>query len=144
MARIRKGILEAMNSVSTPHGWRVQALFEVLVASLGEVHFLKQEDAGDVYFAGDHVNVPDFRIVTADGRHLLVDAKNFRAADPTADYRMRRKDYEGLLRYTALVGLSELKLAIYWSPWNLRTLTDVARMRDESDRLTISLLEASK
>lgn len=140
LAKVRKGLVEVTSSKSTLHGWRAQALFEAVVASLGRVQLLKLEDSGDAFFAGPAIKPPDFRIVCSDGDQMLVEVKNLYQKRPETAFRMRAKDLEELQRYAHLVGVKELKLAIYWSRWNLWTLADSGRFQpDGAGHLALSL-----
>lgn len=124
MEEVRSGLIEVAARQSTLHGWRAQALFEAIVASLGRVQLLKLEDVGDVYFSGDDIRPPDFRVVGTTGEQVLVEVKNYFQQRPTDSFRLRRKDLAALLRYCALVQVPALKFAVYWVRWNLWTLTD--------------------
>ena len=140
LAKVRKGLVEVTSSKSTLHGWRAQALFEAVVASLGRVQLLKLEDSGDAFFVGPAIKPPDFRIVCSDGDQMLVEVKNLHQKRPDTAFRMRAKDLEELQRYAHIVGVKELKLAIYWSRWNLWTLADSGRLQpDGVDHLALSL-----
>lgn len=144
--RIRDQLQNVTDEESTLHGWRVQTLFEAVVASLGEVRLLKSEDAGDVYFSGQELKPPDFRIVTGDGDQVLVEVKNFFQREPFKPYRMRRSDLLALQRYAQIVDTESLKVAIYWSRWNRWTLTAVDRFKEKprSNYLFLDLTSAIK
>jgi hypothetical protein len=146
LGEIRAGLLAAVGADSTLHGWRAQALFEAIVASLGTVQLLKLEDAGDVYFTGAPLKPPDFRIVTEEGEQILVEVKNFHpGSDPTKSFRLRRSDLDALREYTTRVGVPSLKLAVYWVAWNLWTLFDASALQTENGQyLCISLPGAVK
>ncbi|HUZ87074.1 MAG TPA: hypothetical protein VNF26_08985 [Candidatus Baltobacterales bacterium] len=140
LATVRKALVDVASSKSTLHGWRVQALFEAVVASLGRVQLLKLEDSGDVFVTGPDLKPPDFRIVTTDGDQMLVEVKNFYHTNETAPFRMRAKDFDELQRYAHLVGVQKLKVAIYWSRWNLWTLVNPSRFEaDGPDYRALSL-----
>jgi hypothetical protein len=59
--------------------------------------------------------------------HLLVEVKNFHQKKPYDPYRMRGADLDALQRYADMVG-GALMIAIYWTRWNIWTLTDSSRM----------------
>lgn len=143
LASIRGDLLSTTMQESTLHGWRVQALFEAIVASLGKVRLLKFEDAGDIFISGPALRPPDFRIITADGRQLLVEVKGFSHASPNAEFRIRTRDIDELRIYAEAVGVPELMLAVYWVRWNWWTLTPVACFRPDGPRhLALSFPEA--
>lgn len=120
-ARVR-GVAAASSRL---HGWRIQTLFEAVVASLGRVKLLKLEDAGDVFFAGPDLKPADFRIVTREGRQVLVEVKSHHPKVPMAPIVLRTRELEMLQQYAEVVGKADLLFAVYWSPWNLWTLTDL-------------------
>lgn len=127
MAEIRRSLVETTNEVSTLYGWRVQALFEAVVATIGEVRLLKQEDSGDVYFAGEDIVPPDFRMVTDDGDVLLVEVKNAHTgSNPDKRFTVTRKYLRRLARYVELMGSGRFLVALYWTGWNSWTLVDPA------------------
>ncbi len=140
-ARLNSGLDRALNSPSTLHGVRAQTMFEGMVASLGKVKLLKQEDAGECYFAGDQIRIPDFRVVTKSGSVLLIEAKSHYPSDPMADFRIRAQDLEALQRYTAFFG-TPLRFAIYWAHWNQWTLTRPEDFGDEGKQFGISFQRA--
>jgi hypothetical protein len=134
----------AANSQSILHGWRVQTLFVEMVVSLGGVILIKQEDAGDVYFRGDKPKVPDFRIVLRDNSRLLVEIKNHWSAREMDNFSMSVGELAGLKNYAGLVGDADLRLAVYWSRWNLWSLVKLDRLTIADGRARISMSEALK
>jgi hypothetical protein len=145
LADLRLELIGVTGRDSTLDGWRAQALFEAIVASLGRVQLLKLEDAGDVFFSGDDLKPPDFRIITEAGAQILVEVKNFHQSQPSDDFRIRCKDLEALRRYSHLVGIDDLKFAVYWTRWNRWSLTDAFLFQPDSPtHLSLSLPDAMK
>jgi len=145
LGSVRDDLVDVTHAESTLHGWRAQALFEAIVASLGRVQFLKLEDAGDVFFSGEPLKPPDFRIVTGDDEQMLVEVKNFYQKRPKDPYRIRHIDLDALQHYADVVGVSSLKFAIYWSRWNLWTLNSADRFqRTEQRYALLQLTDAMK
>jgi hypothetical protein len=143
LTRVRQDLLKLTKRESTLHGWRVQALFEAIVASLGAVRLLKLEDVGDVFYRGDELKPPDFRIVTVQGERIFVEVKSFYQKNASSDYRIRRNDLDQLYHYVDVVGDGSLKYAIYWSRWNRWTLVDPSRFSSDSGaHLQLSIAEA--
>ncbi len=141
---VRTSIERALKNQAFLHGQRTQAMFEALVASLGRVSLLKQEDAGEVYTSEERLEVPDFRVVLADGSQSLIEVKNFyQAQRPEAPFEMTEAYSDGLLRYAALMRC-DLRIATYWAGWNLWTLVPVTAFRQEGDRRLINLIDALK
>ena len=142
---LRRNLVNVTDSESTLHGWRIQALFEAVIASLGRVQLLKQEDVGDVFLSGPTIAVPDYRVITEHGEQMLVEVKNHHRNNPESPYRVRVTDLEALREYAELVGVGTLTFAIYWSRWNLWTLTsDQLFEPDPPNHVSISLPDALK
>lgn len=112
------------SSVSAEHrlrGLRAEALFMAVVAGIGKVQLIKEEDSGEVYYAGDEVQAPDFRIVTANSSQLLVEVKVHQLGGSLrSHYRLSDRCVRSLKRYSVLTGC-ELRIAIFWE--ELRTWT---------------------
>jgi len=142
---LREKLIEVAAQRSTLHGWQSQALFEAIVVGLGSVQLLKLEDTGDVYFSGPDLKPPDFRVITSDGEQILVEAKNFYGSNARSDFRIRQRDLDGLRRYTELVSVDALKIAVYWARWNLWTLFDARLFKPCGGQyLSVSLPKALK
>lgn len=120
---IRDGLSQGLGNISTVHGFRVQNLFESMVASMGTARLIKREDTGGAYVDQDAVRIPDFRVVTLKGANYLIEVKNYYQTDPRTPYRLSPAELEKLKNYAAMVG-TPLKIAIYWVQWNLWTLND--------------------
>ncbi len=141
LAQIGSGLAEALDSESTLHGVRVQSMFEGMVANLGAVRLIKQEDAGECFYQGDSLQPPDFRIITFVGSQLLVEVKNYYSNDPMKAFRLRADDVRKIARYSALVGAT-LKIAIYWSRWNLWTLNRIDTFKQSGKYYSIPFSRA--
>lgn len=145
LTTVRDNLIAVTNQGSSLHGWRIQALFEAIVASLGRVRLLKTEDAGNVYISGRTMKPPDFRVIFPSGEQVLIEVKSHFQKEPMADYRMRRKDVLELERYAETVGVTRVLLAVYWAKWNLWTLTNFDALQDYDDgRVCLRMLEAIK
>ncbi|XXX72072.1 hypothetical protein WMF30_30940 [Sorangium sp. So ce134] len=112
------------SSVSAEHrlrGLRAESLFMAVVSGIGKVQLIKEEDSGELYYTGDDVQVPDFRIVTANSSQLLVEVKVHQLGEsPRSQYRLSDRCVRSLRRYSELTGC-ELRIAIFWE--ELRTWT---------------------
>lgn len=122
---MRSGLSESLANESRVHGWRAQALFEAIVVELGGVRLLKAEDdEAACWFSEDaSVKLPDFRAVTGDGEHLVIEVKTVGPARTTD--RISPAEMDGLRTYADLTG-ARLVLAHYWSRFNVWTLSDAA------------------
>jgi hypothetical protein len=123
------------------HGSRVERLFEATVLSLGKFQMLKSEDGGRVHAAAK-LRVPDFRIGIEDGEQWLVEVKNVRVKQPFKQRTTMSAAYLGSLQdYADLVGVP-LKLAIYWSVWNVWTIVSPEHFRQPDGSLSIGMQNA--
>jgi hypothetical protein len=131
---IATGLDESLADQRRLHGRWAQDLFQAVAVSLNGIRMIKDEDAGKFYFdqAGLELRLPDFRVVRADGEHLLVEVKNvgpgkvFRhGAEASAPrvQRLRTADVEALRRYAGMTG-ARLVFAHYWSAINHWTMID--------------------
>ena len=112
------------------HGQHVEEMFGFVAASLGAAKVVKQEDAGEGYSTDASLRIPDYRIVTEDGHEFLAEVKNCHSR--SAPVTFQAPYVRGLRAYGELFKC-DVKVAIYWSQWNLWTLTDVNKL-PESDR----------
>lgn len=132
---------EALSDRALLHGSRVEKLFEATILSLGQYRLLKSEDVGRVQAAGG-LRAPDFRIVLDDGDQWLVEVKNVRSEKPLKQVtRMTASYLSSLQGYADMVG-TPLKLAIYWSRWNLWTVISPDPFRRPNGGLRVKLEEA--
>lgn len=86
---VRDATADSLDNDAFVYGFRVQSMFETVVASLGLVQLLKQEDAGSAYYSSDADPIfPDFRIVVGEA-HLLVEVKNFNQTTGTEAFTQK-------------------------------------------------------
>ena len=123
------------------HGSRTERLFEATVLSLGHFRLLKTEDVGRVH-AAVSCRAPDFRIVLDDGEQWLVEVKNVRSPEPFKQKTQMSAAYLASLQtYADMVG-APLKLAIFWSLWNIWTVISPERFRSPNGGLRITMKDA--
>lgn len=125
------------------HGHRVETLFAYVAASLGKCRVIKAEDAGELYSSIETLRVPDFRIVTTDGRQIMVEVKNCHTADPCRRFELDASYLDGLRTFASTFG-AELFVAIYWSrakQWSLLAPEDLENL-EGSSCAGISMLHA--
>jgi hypothetical protein len=124
-------------------GLNAEALFEALVVSLGRIQLVKREDSGATWTTRPRLTVPDYRIVLADGTGFLVEVKHFfQKGNPTKRFSITPNYLSGLREYEDIVGWP-VKLAIYWSAWNLWTLVPLAAC-EETTPPSLALEQAMK
>jgi hypothetical protein len=126
------------------HGRRVEAMFGYVASALGACTIVKREDSGDVFVAtAKDYEIPDWRVVGSGFGEMLVEVKNCHTEPPNKEFSIRVKDLDRLERYATLFG-KPLRLAVYWSRWQLWTLLPRGALRKRSSRAAINLLEALK
>jgi hypothetical protein len=107
-------------------GLRTEALFGAVVTALGDVSLLKAEDTGDIFYNGEDLQVPDYRIITRERVQLLVEVKT--SSDrkfPPKPMSFSHNYIERLRRYAELAG-AELRVAIFWQGTGQWTLSSLA------------------
>lgn len=144
VTRTRGSVERCLSNEAFLHGLRTERMFESLVASLGAIEILKQEDSGEIYVSDETLRVPDYRLVLGDGSHMLVEVKNFyQEDDPMQPFELAGDYFEGLMRYSKAMG-SNLLLAIYWAKWNIWTLVRPEAFRIHEENRILSMPEAMK
>ncbi|MBF0724052.1 hypothetical protein [Sanguibacter inulinus] len=129
---IRATLLRDLRVESTVNGWRTQALFASLIASLDSCNLMTFVDTGDIYFDGDSVKAPDYFLSLKDGRRLLVDVKAVRGprkASLDEAVKFSASEVRRLRRFGELYGV-DVFLAIYHSEmfiWSLVSIDDLDR-----------------
>ncbi len=88
--RVRISIEKSKNSNIAVFGKRVESLFAYVAGALGKVKLLKQEDSGDLYFVGDEVLAPDYRLTMLDGSQFLVEVKNCNLKQPEKKFSIKK------------------------------------------------------
>lgn len=141
MADAAPRLKEALADPALLHGSRTERLFEATVLSLGSFRLLKTEDVGRVHAAKTY-RAPDFRVVLDDGDQWLIEVKNVRNEKPFKQVTQMSAAYLASLQtYADAVG-TPLKLAIFWSLWNLWTVVSPERFRRANGGLRITMQEA--
>jgi len=118
-------------------------MFAHVIAELGKCELIIEEDSGVFYSAHEDLHRPDFRIHLRGGDQLLVEVKNFHKTAPFAPYRIKPSYMTSLQRYADILGLP-LYFAVYWSRWNLWTLTRSDMFDSEDGKHQISMGDAMK
>ena len=135
---------QALSDPILLQGMRVEAMFENLVASLGEVMLIKPEDTGP-FQSAEPMLAPDFRVVLKDGANWLVEVKNVYCQDPAIQRReLMTKDYRRKLETYARATGAILKIAVFWARWSIWTLVDPERMAPRKQGLTLDMLSSIK
>lgn len=127
IATVRAGVESSLSRPSTVYGWHAQNFFGALVVALDAVRLLKEEDAGQTYFDGAKVKVPDWSVVLADGRHILVEVKSVGPKATAKGLRISSGELSGLEAYANHMS-AESFIACYWTAMNMWTLTPVRKV----------------
>lgn len=136
-------IKKHLNRDTLLHGTRVQSMFAYITAALGECSIINEEDSGTFYSSESNVRRPDFRFLKPDGESFFIEVKNFHPKDPLKSYNAKAKYIESLMKYTKKFNIP-LKIAIYWSRWEIWMLIDIEYFDKEKSQYIISLPEAMK
>ena len=131
----------AKSNPITIYGIRAQAMFEFIVTSLNKIKLLKVEDSGDIYTIKETITPPDFRLILNDDNEIFIEVKNFYQKDPVSPYSLKKEYFERLVEYANIFKL-DLKIAIYWSKWNIWTLIDSNKFSLKNNNYVISFIEA--
>ena len=118
-------------------------MFAHLAAALGESQIINEEDSGVFFSIDGEIRRPDFRILTRSGDQFFVEVKNFHPTNPYDPYPVKGDYLSRLCAYAESFKVP-LKLAIYWSPWNLWSLVDVNHFYRIDSDFQISLPDAMK
>jgi len=124
-------------------GWRTEAMFAFVAASLGKVQMLKGEDTG-LLVSATAVTPPDYRLLLSNGAQMFVEVKNW---NPNGvfpkPFRIRSVDVNRLRAYSSAFGI-ELRFAIYWRKPNQWTFTREDDFEQIGDKLQIAFVDAMK
>lgn len=143
LEKVRGGLSRSLASPARLHGWHVQEMFAGMVLGLGQIRLLSVEDEGDCYFddSSGPVKKPDFRLVTNEGEHLLIEVKNVPPADLDTAWSMRLGDLDALRRYADLTG-ARLLVANYWTSPNIWTLVSAELLARRGKKAALRLVDA--
>ena len=125
------------------YGTRVESMFSYVVGALEHCAAIKQEDAGELYSVETNVAIPDFRVLTLEGEEFLVEVKNCHRVGTKYRYRMTREYLAKLRNYADLFG-RELKIAIYWSRYNLWSLVSEDAFEVDDGHYSLSMEQCMK
>jgi hypothetical protein len=143
---VESGLTQSLANPRRLHGRWAQDLFRAVLISLDAITMIKDEDAGE-FHSREPLRLPDFRVVTRAGEHLLIEVKNVGPARIPRPQKLRAKDVAAQRRYAEITG-ARLLFAHYWAAVNLWTLADSAVLQprdayfvmDPSDALSANEL----
>jgi hypothetical protein len=119
------------------HGHWAQDLFRAVLISLDGITMIKDEDSGEFYIEQDAPLVlPDFRVVTRAGEHLLIEVKNVGGGFRPRPQRLRAATVRAQQHYAQLTG-ARLLYAHYWAGNNHWSLVDARVLPLRGDHLVL-------
>ncbi|MGC4002795.1 MAG: hypothetical protein QM811_06545 [Pirellulales bacterium] len=124
LAHVKDQINRHRNHKARLYGLRTESMFAHVAAAMGECFLITEEDSGNLFTENEYIRRPDFRIVTKKREQFLVEVKNFHAKQPFSSYQFDEQYIQTLKDYASICSIP-LKFAIYWSRWNLWTLTSL-------------------
>lgn len=125
------------------YGFRVESMFAHIAAALGKSQILTEEDSGAFFSIEENVRRPDFRLITTDGDQLFIEVKNFHPKDSMSPFPLKSSYLSSLQRYADAFNLP-LKIATFWSVWNLWTLVDATHFSSKGEDYFITMPDAMK
>ena len=140
---LKEDFTKSKNNPIQLHGFRIQAMFEYVVTSLGKCIIVKTEDAGGLYTIDPKIKIPDLRVVLNDGQEFLIEVKNFHQSNPFKRLIMK-KEYLDELQHYASIFNKTVKIAIYWSRWNVWTLIAIDIFKRENNKCSLTFESALK
>lgn len=141
--KLSEEFTRAKNNPIMLHGFRVQAMFEYVAASLGRCNLIKTEDAGGLHTKDPNVKVPDLRVLLIDGKEFFVEVKNFYQSNPFESFKIKKDYLDELRRYGGLFK-KDVKLAVYWSKWNLWSLVPLDSLNGKGSKCSLLMEDALK
>lgn len=142
-ATVSAALAESFADERRLHGHWAQHLFRAVLLSLDAVTLIKDEDAGELHHDEDRpLRLPDFRVVTKAGEHLLVEVKNVGPSGIFKAQRIPADDFAAVGEYARLTG-ARLVFAHYWSGINWWTMVDAGRFTPNGKYFELAVSEAA-
>jgi hypothetical protein len=119
------------------HGRWAQDLFRAVLISLDGITMIKDEDSGELYIEqGTPLVLPDFRVVTRGGEHLLIEVKNVGGRFRPRPQKLRAATVQAQQHYAQLTG-ARLLYAHYWAGNNHWSLVDSSVLQPHGEHLVL-------
>jgi len=122
---LMQSLQASVTSKTRLRGIRTESVFLTVVAGIGKVRLIKEEDSGAVFYNGEDLQPPDFRVVKADGGSLLIEVKSVKT-DSGLESALRMTDtyVQNLVRYADIID-APLVFAVFWEGPRLWTLNSL-------------------
>jgi hypothetical protein len=119
------------------HGRWAQDLFRAVLISLGGITMIKDEDSGEFFIEQDAaLALPDFRVLTRGGEHLLIEVKNVGGRYRPRPQKLRAATVQAQQHYAQMTG-ARLLYAHYWAGNNHWSLVDSQVLQSQGDHLVL-------
>ena len=139
--QVRKSLEDSQGNPITIYGKRIEGLFAYVAGALGKAAIIKQEDAGEVFYASEEILPPDYRVTLKNGQQFLVEVKNYHNKNLSGKLSIKENYLSKLLRYAELNNLP-IKFAIYFSLLNQWALVAIDSFEETGGRYEIDLPSA--
>lgn len=136
---VERSICNLKENPQKLHGIRAEKMFGYIAASLGECHFVKQEDAGISYVTSE-IAVPDYRLILKNGSEFFIEVKNNHGRFDSL-VKLNESYIFKMLNYPG-VTLDNLKIAIYWSRFHFWTLISIKEFSKKNGKYSIKMKNA--
>lgn len=143
LKKMGTALQKAKENPARLHGLRTQTMFEYIAVSLNQCALIKSEDCGNIYSINTNIKSPDFLIKLKNGTTVFVEVKNYYQKNPLSKYVIKKNYLNGITDYSHLFN-AELKLAVYWSRWNIWTLSSTASLKERNEKFELSFEDAIK
>jgi len=138
---VTDSIKESATNDRTKFGKRVESLFAYVAGALGHVKLLKQEDTGSIYYLGEEIIAPDYKVILKDNTQILIEVKNFYSPDIEKYFTIENDYYLKLKRYSDINKIP-LKFAIYFSKMNQWFLLPISAFTKTENTFKINFITA--
>jgi hypothetical protein len=139
---VSASLIRNKDNQSLLHGFRTEDLFQYVAASLGKCLLIKQEDTGEP-IAVSEMQPPDYQLVLQDKSRIFVEVKNCHKKQPPCLFTLKGDYVHRLLQYSNLFD-TDIRIAIYWSAWNLWTLVSLKEFAEINGNYQITMFDAVK
>lgn len=136
--KIKDSLEKSKTDKTLIYGKRIESMFAFVARTLGKAKLIKQEDAGNYYYSGEEITIPDYRIVL-DNKTLLVEVKNCNYDN----FKLKKEYYQKLKRYADSCK-HELKFAIYFSKYNVWSLLSIESFIENKRNFEIDFENAKR
>jgi hypothetical protein len=140
---VSASLISNKDNQSLLHGFRTEDLFQYVAASLDKCLLIKKEDIGEPIAISSEMQPPDYQLVLQDKSRLFVEVKNCHKKQPPCLFTLKSDYVHRLIQYSNLFD-TDLRIAIYWSAWNIWTLVSLKEFDEINGKYKITIFDAVK